>query len=72
MLGGLSQLGKGFGFFHSQIGQNLAIEIDARFLQAMNQVAIGNSIQLRGGADSYNPQTRLRTRRSRIEYFSAF
>ena len=28
LLGSLGQFGKGFGFFHSQIGQNLAIEID--------------------------------------------
>jgi len=57
LLGRRGQLGKGIGFLHSQIGKDLTIEIDSRLLQAMNQVAVRNAVQLGSGADSHNPQT---------------
>jgi hypothetical protein len=41
----------------TEIGKDLTIEIDSRLLQPMNQVAIGNAIQLGSGADAHNPQT---------------
>ena len=56
----------GFGFFHElsesgsvphrEIGENFAIESDARGLEAVNQLAIRQAILPRGRADALNPQ----------------
>ena len=50
------QRGESFGVAHGHIRQNLAVEIDARHLQAVNQLAVGDAVIARGGADALNPQ----------------
>src|SRR5229473_8415423 len=44
------------GVFHRDIRKHLAVEGDARSLEAVNQLAVGQAVQARGGADALNPQ----------------
>src|SRR5579871_3327364 len=40
---------------HRQIGQNLAVQFDARLLQSTDELAVAEAVQLGGGADAHDP-----------------
>src|SRR5579871_2399345 len=66
---------RGFRLFHErgkcgciasgQVGQNLAIQIDAGFLQTADEFAVGNFRRAAAGADADNPQ------RTKIAFLAA-
>src|SRR5580698_3545638 len=39
-----------------QVGENLAIQFDSCFLQAVDECVVAHPIQLGGGPDAYDPQ----------------
>src|SRR5438477_7907429 len=41
---------------HGEIGQHLAVEVDARLLQALHQPAVAQAVQPRGGVDAHDPE----------------
>src|SRR6266568_4447800 len=50
------ELRKGVRVAHGQIGQNLAVERDARRFQSAQELAVGQPVLPRGGADALDPQ----------------
>src|SRR5215471_15364467 len=42
--------------FHRDVGQHFAVEFDARGLEAVNELAVADAVQARGGADALDPQ----------------
>ena len=47
---------KGGGVVDRQISQNLAVELNARALQSVDELAVAHAVQLGSGADADNPQ----------------
>ena len=41
---------------HSHIRENLAVEINAGHLEAVDQLVVGDAVIASGGADTLNPQ----------------
>src|SRR5215813_8344095 len=41
---------------HRDVGQHFAVEFDARGLEAVNELAVADAVQARGGADALDPQ----------------
>src|SRR3954469_9590309 len=53
----LGQLAKARRIFQGDIGENLAVELDACPLQSIDEVAIGQAVQAGGGADADDPDS---------------
>src|ERR1035437_4474900 len=51
----LAQRRKSGGVVDSQIGQDLASQINTGFLQTMDELAVAGAIQLGRGADAHDP-----------------
>src|SRR5262249_35114151 len=47
---------KGSGIVHSQVGQHLAIDLNLSLQQAIDQPAVGQSVQTRCGVDTRDPE----------------
>jgi hypothetical protein len=57
----LREQGECGGVRDGDVRQNFAIKIHAGSLEAMNQLAVGDAVQARGGADALNPQPAILT-----------
>src|SRR5688572_33182598 len=57
--GFLGELGKCRRFAGGEFGEALAIELDARVLQAEHELAVGESVLARGGVDAHDPQAAI-------------
>ena len=55
-LGQLSQLSERLGVVHSQVGQHLAVDLNALLLQAVDQGGIVHAVQTSGSVDAGDPQ----------------
>src|SRR3974390_949062 len=55
-LGLLGQALKSGGIVDGEIGEDLAVELDAGFLQAVDEAVVADAVQLGGGADADDPQ----------------
>ncbi len=55
-LGQVNDLRKGGAIVDGQFGQHLPVDDNARFLQPVHQLAVGDAIQAGGGVDSGDPQ----------------
>src|SRR5690606_9843652 len=55
-LGPLGQAGKARLVVHRQIGQDLAVDLDARGLEAVNHLAVGEAHLARRRIDALNPE----------------
>src|SRR5882672_11528047 len=44
------------GIVHRQVGQDLAIQLHAAFLEAVNELVVAHPVQFGGGADAHNPE----------------
>src|SRR5436305_14056953 len=51
----LGQLGKACRILQGDIGEHLAVELDACSLQSVDEVAVGQAVQAGGGADADDP-----------------
>ena len=51
----LAQRRKSSRIVDRQIGQDLAVQLDAGLLQAVDELAVADAVQLGGGADAHNP-----------------
>src|SRR3954466_14148071 len=49
------QLGKTCWVLQGDIGEHFAVELDAGFLQSVDEVAVGQAVQTGGGADADDP-----------------
>src|SRR4051812_26593349 len=47
--------------FHREVGENFAVELDARLLQAIDELAVADAVQFGGGSDAHNPQRTILT-----------
>ena len=54
-LGLLDQLGKVCSIMNGDIGEDLAIELDAGLLEAVDELRVAGSIQLAGSRDAHDP-----------------
>src|SRR4051812_35669260 len=52
----LGQLGKSCRVLHRDVGQNLAIELDAGLLQPTDEAAVADAVLVGGGVDAHDPQ----------------
>src|SRR5687768_7876119 len=57
--GFLGELAKRRRFAGGEVGEALAIELDARILQAEHELAVGESVLSRGGVDAHDPQAAI-------------
>ena len=55
-LGLFHQVLKPSRILHGDVGEDLAIQFDARFFQPVDELVVAQSIQLGGGADAHDPQ----------------
>src|SRR5688572_32059795 len=53
------ELGKCRGFTRGELGQALAIELDAGVLQPEHELAVGETVLARGGIDAHDPQAAI-------------
>src|SRR6187402_3342447 len=56
LAGQVGQLLEGRRIMHGQVGQNLAVQIDARILQSAHEARIGGAVVAAGSIDALNPQ----------------
>jgi len=54
--GNCGKLGEGIGVPHRHIGEHLAVDLNPRLPQAIDESAIGEPLLPGGGIDAYNPQ----------------
>src|ERR1700738_1101755 len=52
----LHQLGKAGCIMHGDVGQDLAIQLDAGLLEPVDELGVTGAIQLAGGVDAHDPQ----------------
>src|SRR3954466_5180662 len=52
---------KGCGVFDREVSQDLAVELQARRLQAVDELVVAHAVQLGRGADADNPQRAILT-----------
>ena len=55
-LGLLHQLGKARGVVHGDVGEDLAIELDAGLLEAVDELRVAGAVQLGSGGDADDPE----------------
>ena len=55
-LGLLHELGEARRVLHGNVGQNLAVELDAGLLQSADELRIAGPVQLACGGDTHDPQ----------------
>ena len=55
-LGLFCQLGKAGGVLHGDVGQDLAVQLDAGLLQSVDELRVAGAVQLGGGGDADDPQ----------------
>src|SRR5579859_1225618 len=58
-LGLFGDLREAGGVFHGNVSQDFAVEGDARGLQAMDQLAIGDAVLASSGSNTLNPQAAI-------------
>ena len=46
-----------FGVVNGDVGKDLAVYLDVRLVQAIDQAAVGQTVQARGSIDARNPQS---------------
>src|ERR1700683_254367 len=51
-----NQFGKSRGIFHGDIGENLAVELDAGLFQSADEARVACAVQLACGRDAHNPE----------------
>src|SRR3954447_7342898 len=56
LAGGLGKSAERLGIAHGDVGQDLAVELDAGQLQAVHERAVGEVVLARGGVDARDPQ----------------
>src|SRR5918992_5745758 len=54
--GSLGKPSKGLGIVHGDVGQHLAVELDARAAQAVHELAVRHALAARGRVDAHDPQ----------------
>src|SRR5918998_4649362 len=54
--GFLGKTSKGLGVAHGYVGQNLAVDLDAGLLEAVHELAVGESLLAGGGVDAHDPK----------------
>src|SRR3712207_6433075 len=54
--GALGESAEGLGIAHGDVGQDLAVQLDAGELQAVHERAVGHALEARGGVDAGDPQ----------------
>src|SRR5438270_9622865 len=52
----LGEAFKGTGIVYRQVGQDLAVQLHAALLQAVNQLAVAQAVELGSSADADDPQ----------------
>src|SRR6185369_10630838 len=52
----LDDLGKRAGVAHSEVGEDLAIQLDVGALQALDEPAVGKAVRADRGVDAHDPQ----------------
>src|SRR4029453_14173410 len=75
--GGIGKSAEGLGVAHGDVGQDLAVQLDAGELQAVDERAVAHAVLAGGGVVLMRTihrrrKSRLRLRRSRYAYASAF
>jgi len=55
--GNCGKLREGIGVPYRHVGEHLAVDLDPRLLQAIDESAIGEPLLSGGGIDAYNPQS---------------
>src|SRR3981189_3098181 len=56
LTGGLGKSAEGLGIARGDGGQDLAVQLDAGQLEAVDERAVGHAVQARGGVDALDPQ----------------
>ena len=56
LLGRGDQRGESLGIEDCHIRQNLAVEINAGYLETVDQLIVGDAVIASGGADTLNPE----------------
>src|SRR4051794_1843970 len=56
LAGGIGKSAEGLGVAHGDVGQDLAVEVDAGELQAVDEGAVAHVVLARGGVDAHDPQ----------------
>lgn len=56
-LGGFNQRGKALCVIDSQLGQHLAVQINARTLKAKHELTVGQAVETCRSVDAGNPDT---------------
>src|SRR5580704_14186171 len=54
--GALSDASEGVGVVHGDVGQDLAVELHVRELEAMDELRVGEAVLARGRVDARDPQ----------------
>src|SRR5919112_4261867 len=54
--GGIGKSAERLGVAHGDVGQHLAVELDAGQLEAVDERAVAQAILARGGVDAHDPQ----------------
>src|SRR3954451_17031799 len=57
LAGALDESAEGLGVAHGDVGQDLAVQLDAGQLQTMDERAVGHALGARGRVDARDPQT---------------
>ena len=57
LLGNFHQSGESGGIVHSQVGENLAVQLDASLLQAVHKHGVGQAVHASSSVDAGDPET---------------
>src|SRR5436305_15069155 len=55
--GAFGKTSKRLGVAHGDVGEDLAVELDARLAQAVHELAVGEAFAARGSVDPRDPQS---------------
>src|ERR1700733_12431104 len=55
-LGVSDERSEGCGVVHREIGQDLAVQLHSRGLEAVNELRVADAVHLGGGVDAHDPQ----------------
>ena len=55
-LGGLDEGGEGRGVVDGQVGQDLAVDLDTRGLEALDEAVVGQAVGAGAGVDALDPE----------------
>src|SRR4051812_49783565 len=56
LAGALGESAEGLGVAHGDVGQHLAVELDAGQLEAVHERAVAHAVLARGGVDAGDPE----------------